>query len=122
MELANSEIQERIDFKIKDCEKRFGKECKYLVLEIIGLEKMIKPNVQDIEKPRRSRKIPLVDWNKYHDYPTVSALRQYRFHSKNGFEDVIEYGGENGNRILINEDKFFIWYDNISNSKKTKQA
>ena len=28
----------------------------------------------------------------------------------NGFDEVIEHGGENGNTILINENKFFKWY------------
>ena len=83
---------------------------------------MLNPVIQN-EQKKQSKLIPLAEWNKYHDFPTVPALRQYKFHSKtNGFEDVIEYGGENGNRILINEDKFFAWHKNKSASKKSKLA
>ncbi len=121
--MNESDIQELIDIKIKDCEKRFGKECKFLVMEIISLEKMLKPESQENNNAKKTRLIPLADWNKYHDFPTVPALRQYRFHAQtNGFEDVIEYGGENGNRILINEEKFFMWHKNKSDTRKTKQA
>lgn len=109
MDFDKNYIQELIDNKIKDAEKTYGKHFKNVLIEIIGLEKMLTP-VNQIQEPKKSRLIPLANWNDYHDFPTVSALRQYKFRSKtNGFEDVIEYGGENGNRILINEDKFFQW-------------
>ena len=62
------------------------------------------------KEEKKSRVIELSKWNEYHPYPTVGALRQYYFKKdKNGFAEVVEHGGENGGRILINEDKFFEW-------------
>ena len=106
MDIEKEEIEDRISQKIKEGEKLFGKDFKFLVLEILGLEKMIHP----AEEPKE-RLIPLSKWNDYHDFPTVSALRQYKFRMNiNGFRDVIEFGGENGKTILIKENKFFKWY------------
>ena len=117
MQLESDYIQELIDNKIRTAEKTFGKDFKNALIEIISLEKMLEPDKKQQEQKQQTRLIPLAKWNNYHDFPTVSALRQYKFRSKlNGFEDVIEYGGENGNQILINEDKFFVWY---TNRKKT---
>lgn len=107
---SKEEIKELIDNKIADSEKKFGKEFKFALLEILNLEKMLNP-IEAQEK--QSRLIPLASWNKFHDYPTVGALRQYyNRREANGFEDVVEYGGENGSRILIVEDKFFVWQKN----------
>ena len=114
MQFETSYIQEMINDKIQTAEKTFGKNFKNALIEILSLEKMLLPNNQEVKK---SRLIPLAKWNDYHDFPTVSALRQYKFHSKtNGFDEVLEPGGENGNRILINEDKFFLW-QKTKNSK-----
>jgi hypothetical protein len=53
--------------------------------------------------------IPLTHWNKYHPYPTVSALRQLVFHAEiNGFSMCIRRVGR---RILIDESLFFQWVD-----------
>lgn len=111
---SKEEIKELIDNKIADSEKKFGKDFKFALLEILNLTSMLNPTES---KEKQSRIIPLVKWNEYYDYPTVGALRQYYFKKeKNGFKDVIEYGGENAGRILINEDKFFAW------QKSRKQA
>jgi len=115
MQLDKEYIQNLIEEKIKNGEKKYGKEFKNLLIEIIGLEKMLNPETKEGNEPKKSRLIPLARWNDYHDYPTVSALRQYKFHKDiNGFDEVLEPGGENGNRILINEDKYFIWQKNRS--------
>jgi len=111
MEIDKTEIENRIAEKLKEGEKKFGKEFKFLLLEILGLERMITP-ASAPEEPKE-RLIPLAKWNDYHDFPTVSALRQYKFRMEiNGFKEVIEFGGENGNTILIKENKFFKWYTN----------
>lgn len=107
MDLDESEIKERINIKIQYGEKKYGKDFKFLVLDILNLEKMIMPQAT-IQKEKEP--IPLARWNDYHDFPTVKALRQYYFNrAKNGFDYCIEYGGENGGTILINEDKYFTW-------------
>lgn len=112
---SKEEIKELIENKISDSEKKFGKEFKFALLEILNLEKMLNPTEA---QEKQSRLIPLANWNKFHDYPTVGALRQYYFkREKNGFEDVIEYGGENAGRILIVEDKFFAWQKNRKQAK-----
>lgn len=115
MQLDKKEIQELIEHKIKIAEKQYGKDVKFLVIEILGLEKMLAPEVE----AKKSRLIPLAEWNEYHPYPTVGALRQYKFYKDtNGFDKVLEYGGENGGRILINEDKFFEWQRQRKNKEK----
>lgn len=107
MYYTKEELQETIENKIEEAQTRFGKQFKFALLEILSLEKMLNP-IESQEK--KSRLIELSKWNKYHEYPSVGALRQYvHKQNKNGFDKVIEYGGENGGRILIDEDKFFAW-------------
>ena len=119
MDFEKSEIQEKINEKIKDGVKKYGIDFKFLVLEIINLEKMLHPEKHE----ESTRLIPLAKWNEYHDYPTIPALRQYKFRmDTNGFKDVIEFGGENGNTILINEKKFFKWYLKNSIKNRSKSA
>lgn len=109
---SKEEIKELIENKISDSEKKFGKEFKFALLEILNLTSMLNPTEKE------SRIIELSKWNEYHPYPTVGALRQYYFkREKNGFEDVIEYGGANAGRILIVEDKFFAWQKNRKKAK-----
>lgn len=109
MELTKEEIQASLDDEIKNAEKQFGPSIKFTITRIIGLMKMLYPEQQQ----KRSRLIPLAKWEEYHDYPTEGALRQYyNRREKNGFGFCVEPGGENGTRILINEDKFFVWQNN----------
>ena len=104
---TKEEIKELINNKISDSEKKFGKDFKFALLEILNLEKMLNPTEAQAKKPKL---IELSKWNEHYSYPTVGALRQYYFKKdKNGFAEVVEHGGENGGRILINEDKFFEW-------------
>lgn len=105
MDIDEKEIQEIISQKIKDGEKKYGKEFKFLVLEIIGLEKMITPAA--VQEEQKSRLIPLVKWNEFHPDPSVNALRMLVFRKEqNGFNDVIT---RRGHRILIDEAKYFQW-------------
>ena len=107
MQTSKEEIQEIINEEIKEAEKKFGKQFKMTLLKILSLEKMITPTTT---QEKRSRLIPLSQWNEHHEYPTVGALRQYKHHNVDNFCDVLESGGINGCRILINEDKFFEWH------------
>lgn len=105
MELSKDEIQATIDENIKAAEKKYGKEIKFTLINIISLLKMLNPEHQE----EKSRLIPLAEWDKYHPYPTVGTLRQYNFHNTRNFHECLEYGGAEGNRILIDEKKFFEW-------------
>ena len=120
MNLSKEEIEELIDQKIQQGIEMYGKSCKLFAFELINLVKSLTDN---IVQPQQSRIIPLSEWDKYHQYPTIPALRQYYFYrEKNGFSEVVEYGGNNGGRILINEDKFFEWLRKRNEAKqKTKQ-
>lgn len=100
-------IQEIIDEEIKQAEKKYGKEVKNLLLKILLLEKQLNPEVKE------SRLIPLSEWNKYYPYPTKGTLYQYNFDKENnGFDCCTEKGGKHGNRILINDVKFWEWHNN----------
>ena len=115
MNLSKEEIEELIDEKIKQGIETYGKSCKLYAIELIELVKSLNANTSQ----QHSRIIPLSEWNKYHAYPTIPALRQYYFHrTKNGFSEVVEYGGNNGGRILINEDKFFEWLRKRNEAKQ----
>ena len=88
MDIDKLEIEERINTKIKDGEKKYGKDFKFLVLEIINLEKMLHPEQKE---EQQSRLIPLVKWNEYHPDPSIKALRMLVFRkNENGFDKVIE--------------------------------
>lgn len=54
-----------------------------------------------------SRMIPLSQWNKFHPWPSVPALRWIRFHGEsNGFNRCVLKVGK---RVLVDEAKFFQW-------------
>lgn len=117
MQLEKEEIQEAIDEQIVQAEKKYGKEIKLTLINIISLLNMLNPKDNEVKK---ARLIPLSQWNEFHQFPTIPALRQYAFRREtNGFDEVLEYGGENGKTLYINEDKFFEWY---YNRHKKKQA
>lgn len=60
------------------------------------------------EEKEKGRLIPLVHWNDYHDYPTVSQLRWMRFTSyQTGFDKCLR---KIGRRLYIVEDEFFEWF------------
>lgn len=53
------------------------------------------------------RFIPLVKWNEYHEWPTISGLRHLVFYEDtNGFKQCIKRVGR---RVLIDEKAFFEW-------------
>lgn len=62
----------------------------------------------ELEKTSHEKRlIPLSQWNKYHDWPTVPALRSYAFmRDHNGFDKVVS---KVGRRLKIDEKKFFEW-------------
>lgn len=115
MEFNEEEIKEMQEEILKECEKKYGIAFKKSLMKIIALERMIPKTVASI-----SRIIPLVKWNDYHDYPTVSALRQYYFYrEENGFSACVSNGGNNGGRILLKESEVFKWIENKKKVKKT---
>ena len=109
MNYDKTDIEQLINTKIEDYSKKFGKDFKFAVLDILSLEKMLQPQGESI---KHSNIIPLSEWNKHHSYPTVRALRAYYYDKNSGFDYCVEYGGNNGGRILINEDKYFEWQNN----------
>lgn len=106
MNLSKEEIEELIEEKIQQGIEKYGKSFKLYAIELVNLVKTL----NNEEKPQQSRIIPLSEWGKFHNYPTVSALRQYYFkREENGFSEVVEYGGNNNGRILLDETKVFEW-------------
>lgn len=103
MEINKQEIQEIMDNKIKAGTKKYGKDFKYFVLEILSLEKMLNPET------KQSRLIPLAKWNEYHDYPKVGSLRQFHFHNTDNFNKCVV---QNGKRVLLDENEVFDWMRN----------
>ena len=51
MQLDKEEIQEAIENKIKEGTKKFGKDFKFFILEIISLEKMLLPEQTEEKMP-----------------------------------------------------------------------
>lgn len=59
------------------------------------------------------RLIPLTDWPDYHPWPTVSALRHYRFQARtdpaySSWRRVFKTAGR---RVLVDESAFFAVLD-----------
>ena len=62
---------------------------------------------------QKQKLIPLSQWNKYYDFPTVGSLRQYIFHNTDNFKnEVIKRIGKG--RLYIDVDAFFAWVDKTS--------
>lgn len=94
-------IENVISEKIKAGKKKFGAEFEIMLLEILGLQKLL------TAEPEQDREIPLTRWNDYHPDPSVPALRMLVFRKdENGFDSVIT---RRGNRILIKEKEYFAW-------------
>lgn len=114
MEFDKEEIEEAIKTKIDFGVSKYGKEFKFLILEIMSLKQMIYSGNEQEQK--QARLIPLVKWNIYHSEPSINALRMIAFRAEeNGFSDVIV---RRGKRVLINEEKYFEWL----NKKQNKRA
>lgn len=94
-------IENVISEKIKAGKKKFGVEFEIMLLEILGLQKLL------TSEPEQNREIPLTRWNDYHPDPSVPALRMLVFRKdENGFDMAIT---RRGNRILIKEKEYFAW-------------
>lgn len=112
MNLQKEEIEEMISEKIAQGVEKYGKSFKLYSFELIKLIK----SLNTATTHPTSRIIPLSEWDNYHPYPTVPALRQYYFKRQtNGFDSVVVHGGNNGGRILIDEAKFFDWLKSRKN-------
>jgi hypothetical protein len=66
-----------------------------------------------IFKPvRKTRLIPVPNWEQYHDWPRIGGLRNLIFNKhKNGFDKVVKKVGK---RVLIDEMAFFEWVEEQS--------
>ena len=65
-----------------------------------------------------TRLIPVTKWNDYYDYPTIGGLMALIFNAdKNGFNKVIR---RIGSRVLLNEQAFFDWVEEINDKKGVK--
>ncbi len=63
-----------------------------------------------LEVNPKNRLIPVTQWNKYYDWPSVPGLRHLIFYQDtNGFKNCIRRAGR---RILIDEKAFFEWIEN----------
>lgn len=94
--------------KLKPEEKKII--CDFFELMFSKLEEMTKqePPPPEPEKSQ-NRLIPVTQWNKYHEWPTVPGLRGLIFSRPNGFERCIQRAGK---RIVIDEQAFFEWLQN----------
>lgn len=102
--MNKEDIENLIDQKISFAEKKYGKEVKFLLIETLSLEKMLRP-----EKKEPTRLIPVSQWGKYYSYPSVAGLRMKIFNEEtNGFT---KYGvvRRDGRRVLIDEQAYFRW-------------
>ena len=107
MQLDKEEIQEAIENKIKEGTKKFGKDFKFFILEIISLEKMLVPEAVETKQPKL---IPLVKWNEHFPDPSIKALRNLVYKKDfNGFDKVIV---KRGSRVLLDVDEYFKWAKN----------
>lgn len=100
--MKKAEIEDLIENKIEHAGKKYGKDVKALIVEILSLEKMLSTKEE-------SRLIPLSLWAKYYDYPTVAGMRMKVFNAeRNGFND---YGvvQRDGKRVLIDEQAYKRW-------------
>lgn len=102
MKFEQAEIENLIEFKMDYVKKKYGKEARALILEILSLERALK-------RKEEGRLIPLPLWSKYYDYPTVMGMRMKVFHEEeNGFK---EFGvvHRNGKRVFIDEQAYKRW-------------
>lgn len=64
---------------------------------------------------RRSRLIPVPQWNDHHVWPPIGGLRHLIFYEKtNGFSECIVRVGR---RVLIDEEKFFLWAEKANGKR-----
>lgn len=108
MQITIEETNQLINNKIEQVGKEFGENAKLLVKEIVIL-------LNNLQREKPTRYIPVSEWGKYHDYPTVSAMRNYIVKSEtNGFDKVFF---KKGDRVIIDEAKFFEWLKRGNNDR-----
>lgn len=84
-----------------------------LLLKISRRENEKPPEIKGEHEEDKKRLIPLVKWNDFHPFPTVSQLRWYRYNGhKNGFNKCLR---KMGRRLFIVEDELFKWVDEQKN-------
>ena len=59
------------------------------------------------QSEKSNRLIPVSQWNKYHDWPTISGMRWLVFNAK--YQEMEKVIKRVGRRVLIDEKEFFIW-------------
>ena len=102
-------LENALDDEISSGEKVYGPDFKLRIVKILSLYGLLHPEGEHKE----SRRIPLSEWNNYHDYPSVGTMYQWNAKaSENGFDMCVERGGSNGGRTVIVEDKFWQWHSN----------
>jgi hypothetical protein len=106
MQFNKEDIEYLLSKKMSEYEKTYGKDFKFAVIEVVGLEKQLNPEPTQVKE---TRLIPLVKWNNYHPEPTVKALRMLVYKKdENGFDRVVV---RRGSRVLINENEYFKWLE-----------
>lgn len=66
----------------------------------------------DPKKPLQNRLIPVTQWNKFHNWPSVGGLRHFIYYENtNGFKKCVRRAGR---RVLIDEQAFFDWVETNS--------
>ncbi len=53
--------------------------------------------------------IPISKWNDFYEFPTIGALRQYRFYNINNFNNYVIR--KIGKRLYIKVSAFFEWIE-----------
>lgn len=108
MQITTDETNYLIEEKMQQVLSKFGTEAKLLMLEILMLK-------DSLCQHKTTRYIPVPEWNVYHNYPSISSLRNYIANAdKNGFDKVIF---RKGKRVFIDEAKFFEWLRSDVNAK-----
>lgn len=67
----------------------------------------VNPAKNDSKEPIQNRLIPVTQWNKFYDWPSVGGLRHLIYYENtNGFNKCVRRAGR---RVLIDEKAFFEW-------------
>lgn len=99
MQLSKDLLQEVFKEKLKEFEKKYGKNATNDLYNIVALN-------DQINKTEKSRVIALSEWNLYHPAPSVNAIRHYINDKKEGLENVMT---RIGSRIFLKEAEFIEW-------------
>ena len=65
--------------------------------------------------PLDTKLIPLTQWQDHHPYPSTAGLRWLVFNEKtNGFHKAVK---RIGRRVLIDEQAYFEWVENLQDTE-----